>query len=450
MKKMLALLLALLMALSCTLALAETTEEAPADAAAALPTAITLTSKTTIDREVLAADMAAMGVADSFIQLADAVAAIVNETSERLIFADNGIEMALTLKDTDLITLVGEVSDEGISLGSSLFPSYVLNASMETVGAALQNIASASEELSSLDTQALTQALTTHFQAFATSIMGAVSYGDPELGDYVMDGISYNVMVPVNVDIEAIINALNTLQAELDADETVQSALKTAEKYGLTVESGEPMSTEDLPTLKLEAYMNMDENGNTGDTTDVVFNVYPAGSEEPATSGDVLVQGNNVRVIAQFASQEENGSPINLYYELNPNETGNEQRLELDIQGLYLGFVSSFSQQDVITADCDFYFMDSEKPVLSERTTIAMEGQRTIALNDGSKEVIAIEDLTDEEKSADVSQKLIADVSGNIFPLIMNAASAMPEEVGALINSFASSDSEEAEAEPAA
>ena len=451
MKKLLAMLLALIVALSCTLSLAETAD------AAALPE-ITITGKYAVDREVLANVLTTFGVDEKTAGIADTAAAVMNELGERLIVADNGLELGLSLKGTDLFTLVGELSDAGISLGSSIIPSYVLTLSGDTLAAALQSAAGdVADDLSSLDFSALGEALSGHAQTFITSCVSAVSYGEAVPGDYVMDGISYNVMVPINVDLEAVINALNTFVADISNDEAIQSALKQLEDKGirLTADDSAPISTENLPKLDFEAYMTVDEAGNTTGATDVVFKVYPPDSEEVATMGDVLVEDENVRVIVQiFDTENPDATPVNVLYQTSAIEDGHQHRMELYIGELYFGFVCTVTMKDVITVDSDIYVLDNEKPLLCENVVIEQGGTRTVALNDGSKTVIAVEDLLDGEKAEELGGKLLMDaLFGGLGGLLAGAGEAMPEEVETLMSVFMSSDeapAEEPAVEPAA
>ena len=438
MKKLLAMMLALVLALSCTLSLAE------ADDAAALP-ALTVTGKYTVDREVLAAALTAFGADENAAALADAVAAVLNALGERLIVADNGVEIAVSLKDTDLITLVGEMTDDGISLGSSLLPSHVLTVSGKTLGGILQ---SAFEEtgnaLAGLDFSALGEAVSGHADTFINSCVNAVSYGEPESGDYVLDGISYNMMVPMNVDLEAIINALNTFIADITADENIQAALKQLEEKGFNITSGdnEPLSTENLPKLDFEAYMTVDEEGNTTGATDVVFKVYPPESEEVATMGDVFVDDEHVRVIVQiFDTENADATPVNVLYETSAIGEGHQHRMEFYIGEMYFGFVCTVTNDDVITVDSDVYVLDSEKPLLCEKVVIAQGGERTVALNDGSKEVVAVEDLLEGENAESLRSTLMMEaLFSGIGGIVAGASEAMPEEVGALMSLFTGSD----------
>ena len=447
MKKLLAMLLALIVALSCTLSLAETAD------AAALPE-ITITGKYAVDREVLANVLTTFGVDEKTAGIADAAAAVMNELGERLILADNGLELGLSLKGTDLFTLVGELSDAGISLGSSIIPSYVLTLSGETLAAALQSAAGdVADDLSSLDFSALGEALSGHAQTFITSCVSAVSYGEAVPGDYVMDGISYNVMVPINVDMEAIMNALDTFMNAITADENVQAAVKQLEDKGFnfSADNSEPLADEPLPKLDFEAYMTMYEEGNTTGATDVVFKVYPPESEEVATMGDVLVEDDRVRVIVQiFDTEDADATPVNVMYEVNSIDGGQQHHMELYVNDMYFGFVCSVAVKDAVTIDSEVYVLDSEKPLLCENVVITQDGQRTVALNDGSKQVIALEDLIEGENAESLRSTLMMEaLFSGIGGIIAGASEAMPEEVGALMSLFTGSDGEPAE-EPAA
>ncbi len=192
--------------------------------------------------------------------------------------------------------------------------------------------------------------------------------------------------------------------------------------------------------------MTVDESGNTTGATDVVFNVYPAGSEDAVTTGDVLVEDDHVRVIVQFRDPEDaDALPVNALYEQTPVKDGMEHRLEFYVQDMFYGFVCRYAMADDITIDSEVYVLDNEKPLLCENVVIAQGGTRTVVLNDGSKEAIAVEDLLGGEKTEELESKLLMDMLfGGLGGLVSTASQAMPEEVETLMSVFMSADEQPA------
>ena len=439
MKKLLAILLAALMALTGTLALAEggdIEEPVVEETAPAFP-GLTLTCEFDVDREVLANALTTLGAPDAIKGIADNIAAVIDEAGERLIVVPEGMEYALTLKGKDLVNLVLQQLDEGIALGSSLIPSYVLTMSNETLGLLMDQMSqSMSGAMAGIDMEALSAALGDYSQQFIASCTAAVTYGTPEQGDYVMDGISYNTMIPINVDIPAIMEAMNTLTQQMKEDENVKAVLDALAAQGVNISLDEAEKAgvaEDLPTMTMEAYQTLDEQGNAGDTTLVVFDVYAPGAEEgaePATVGDVLVQGDAVTVNLQFVSAQNTQLSVNY---LPDGEQGHEVRVDVYAPNdMYFGCDARFAMGDVIVSDADIFVLDTEKPLFSEHGEIVQGGELTLSVDAEGKTAVAIEDLMGED-SQEAIQSLSGDLMGNGLGGIISAAlDAMPEEVSAL------------------
>ena len=237
MKKMLALLLALMLALTCTMALAETTGIPPI-------LGITVQSENDVDREVLKNALTQMGVDENTLSLIDSVAAVISESAEKVVVAPNGFQYEELLKGTSLFSMVSQFSESGLLAATSLLPNYTFSLSAEEIGQMIQGMAQQAEGLQALDTEALAKAITGYSNTFIDACVKAVTPGQPEQGDFVLDGISYNVKVPLNVDLAAIIEATNKMTADLFNDETVKSAIETLKGMGVNIEV--PEST-DIP-----------------------------------------------------------------------------------------------------------------------------------------------------------------------------------------------------------
>ena len=435
MKKLLAILLAVLMALAGMAALAEGGDALDAPAEAAGFQGLTLTSDIDVDRDVLANVLTTFAVPEDVSGIADNVAAVLGEAGERLIITGEGAEYALTLKDRDIVNLVGTLDENGISLASNLVPNYVLTVSAETALQALMELQQKMGLSEDIDMTAAQEAFDGYFDEFIEACSSAVIFGDPVEGDYVMDGYQFNIMVPVEVDIEAIATAAQNFVNQLKEDEAVQAAIEALGEKGLQVDldaADDKLNVDELPTMTMEAYMNMDEQGNAGDTTMVVFDVYAPGAEEgadPATVGDVLVEGNKVTVNLQFVSAD--NSQLSVSY-LPDDEAGTEIRVDAFVKEMYFGFDMRYTMGDVIVLDADLFVLDDQNPLASEHCELTMGGELTLSADGEGKTVLALEELMGDE-SDEALGGLVSDLTGNgLGGLISTALEAMPEEIGAI------------------
>ena len=188
MKKLLALMAALAMLLSCTAAFAEAAPAGEAPEADLIAMPLTIYSQTDIDRDVLALDLTALGCDESTLMKADAVAAVLTEADERLTLADNGFQWDLILGGRDILTVAGEITDEGFILGSNLLPNHVFSFSNEELDSMARSVSSKYKEetkaMERIDVNALARAIAPIFEKFMANGLAAFKGGEEEKGDF--------------------------------------------------------------------------------------------------------------------------------------------------------------------------------------------------------------------------------------------------------------------------
>jgi hypothetical protein len=183
MKKLFAVILALAMLLSCTAAFADAAPAEEASEAPLIAMPLTIYSKTDIDRDVLALDLAAMGFDESALVKADTVAAVLTEADERLTLDENGFQWDLILSGRDIFTVAGEINDAGFVLGSNLFPSHVITISNEELAGAASRYAEQNKAMERIDINALARAVTPHFDNFIATCLAAFKSGEGRSGE---------------------------------------------------------------------------------------------------------------------------------------------------------------------------------------------------------------------------------------------------------------------------
>ena len=185
-----------------------------------------------------------------------------------------------------------------------------------------------------------------------------------------------------------------------------------------------------VSTMEMDAYMFIDEQGNQGDTTDVVFSVTPAGSEEAATIGDVLVQGKNIRVTAQFLT-----AGTNVYFSSQPDDaTPVNWRLDVEYSGIYAGLAIVAGDVDGASAtDIYLFLMDEENPVLCVTASVRQGGELTLSADGEGKTAITMADLTGDN-AENMAAVVGMDLLGGLGNLISTASQLMPEETQTITN----------------
>ena len=280
MKKLLAVLLALVLALSCTLAMAETTEAA--ETADAQPfTGLTIESEYDVDRDTLKDALTKMGTNEAVITIIDTIAAIVDQTGEKVVIANEGFQAEVLMKGNSLLNLVGLANGKSMTFGSNLIPNYTLDISFEELGdmiaGALKQAVKKAEKKAEedptqyLDMASLSQVVTEYFNDYILTISTeAIIPGTPEQGEFEQDGTTYNTRFPMDISLPVILDATKEFIFNLQNDETVQTALLTLALSGVNVNIEDTSELDEidpaiLPVVKAETYMTLDDNGNAVD-----------------------------------------------------------------------------------------------------------------------------------------------------------------------------------------
>ena len=432
MKKLFALMMALAMLLSCTAAFADAAPAADAPEAALIATPLTIYSETDIDRDVLALDLTAMGKDEAFLMKADTVAAVLTEATERLTLTDTGFQWDLMLGGRDIFTVAGAMTDAGFTLGSNLFPNHVFTFSNEELAGLSDAIASKYKDetkaMERIDINALARAITPHFNDFIATGLAAFKGGEAQQGDYVLDDISYNTMVPIDVDVAAIYNAMLKLEQDLLADPTVAVTIAQFDRSGKYTKAAEKaMDPANAPALHLDVYTTTDDEGDQSGPIDTTFTLTMPGKQDPAAIGDVLQNGEDVTANIQFPA-----ASTNMTLNSQKTDAGHIYRADLYVSGLYFGCVAEVGETDGKYNDTDIYFIDPQNKLISQHSTMTHEGELTYDLSKGTPVTIA--DLSAKDRS--VLTGLSADAMLGLASISNAASEALPEEVSAMLALF--------------
>ena len=431
MKKLLALMLALMLVLS-GLALAEQPAQQPAE-----PTPLTISSRLEINRDAAKDLMTAAGMPEEQIALYDTIMGIVNTATENLVIADGGFEYAINLNDNPLLSLAGEADDKGIAFNCSLVPSYVFTMSADSILNMAQEMAKnaeaeakkEAEKLQGIDVNALTEALGGYFTEYIATFVSAVSFGDAQSGEFNVDDGQFNCMIPMNVDLVTLAKATNTLTEQLTTDPTIAAAMKATNS-----QQPEPLNipTEGLPTVMANMYVNVGENGEPEDGNYIVCNIIPQDVETPSV------------VIKRYMDSEGLWCTVdvpevncNISYDQKNLYDGNgfAARVDINFGEMYMGanVLGEMSGDDTVVTS-KLYYLDNVTPIATDYCTISPTGERTIAVRDDKKTVVAVEDLQDSKKAESLGNQLAMDLMINGLGGALNALTESTPEAAELIN----------------
>lgn len=424
MKKLTALLLALLLALTGVLAMAE---EAPE--------AVTITGELEINRDAAKALMQGMGMDDDTIAVYDAIIALLDAISEKVVIADGGIEYEMSLNGQPALTLAGEADENGLNLATSLLPSYYFTLSYETVLELIKTYApflTEAEEsreatdalLASIDVDALRESVEGYFTEYAQTCSTAVVMGEAVQETYEYNDLTFNAKVPIELDLPTLVNATMKLYNQLCEDETVKATLEALKSSNLNFNL-EPFEGEvpadELPTVDVAMYFNVDESGNTDDNTLVTVDVTQPDAESPSTLVNVLMTPESTQVVVELPEAE-----TTVGVTVVPFDDGHAVRLDVTAQETYFGADLTVTEGEEKTHVFNFYFSDDETPLVTETVVVKPEGERTYAIADDSRTALSIEEIVTDEDGKVVGE-LVSDAQTGLFSLIGTASDAVPE-----------------------
>lgn len=416
MKKLLALLVALMMALGCATASAET-----------------VYTKIAVNHDAAKALMAGFGMPEEQMGTVDPILAIVDALGIKVIAVEDGAQIDLDFNGVDALSLGCAMDAENITLASTLFPSYVLTMKTETIGQMMQSFMpgmAAGEGgeggMGSMDMTAIMEPLMGYFSRFMEACTAAAVPGEPVPGEYEFEGVKFDTLVPITVNVPAIAEATKALMDEILADEAVMGMLQ-----GMA-QGGAPFDVEEMKK-GFEEWM-----GHFPDT--ITAEVYSNSDGSPAfyMQGESGYEGKEEASFGytMLFLDEQN---MNMKYWDKENQmsaaftiTNNSLRMEFIMPGMSFAMDMTIDEGEPTTIVIKLYFMDLDNPLVTLTITSSTDGARTLPLEADGKTVLAIEDLMSGE--GDAANGLLGDIMANGLGRLMGALMQAVPEAGALMS----------------
>ena len=404
MKKLIALLIVALMTATGVLACAE--------AGPTLP--MMIVNAVTFDRDACRRIMTDMGLDASQIELAEGVLNLIEASGQRLIVAEDGFEYNMILGGNTVATLAGDVSPEGLSIGSNLFPHYRLTVSNATLDDLLARFAEEAREEEETTVKAEGEGTTLLSELIALIqennvklvdlVTSAVVVGEPQVGEYVVDGDTYNATIPVSVDTRAIADGIVVMADEFIHSEPVTKLQEVLRSIDIDIPLATPVITE-VPAITATVYACRDEAGN--DNGPQYVEVTMAGTDAtPLLQGQVRIDGENVRV--KFGVP---GIRLEVQYEQLQADDGGFARLDVNAGEAYFGLALEATLGDESHLSLNVYGPDPSKPLISDDIAIAPGGQRLYVVDGKSRTVLSVEKLMSGEEENGSWLNVLADIA---------------------------------------
>lgn len=375
MKKMIALILAAVMMLACLPAVAE--ESAPA--------ATTVNISIAVEKEELKSALSNVAASETFASV-EPVLDLLNALTIKAVIAQ-GVQIDLNVGETTALSLGGAATEDGLVIGSSLIPSYLVSIPAEQLQGMLQQFmpaAGAGAEggaPAGMDMSAIGESIGKYAAEFTAAFQTAVVPGEAEFGSWEFEGYTFDVKTPHEVDEMALAEAVKKLVNGLLTDEAVKGMLASIPNFNaeeILKSLDEAMTEEHIPDVKVDVYGMNKEDANA------VYTVSEAtykGEETPAYTFTMLSAGADGMKMTVHVAQ----SGVDFVY------TMVEGSMQLDvIQGeAYIGF-------NLITGTEGFtlaVLSAPDKAALILQVGIEQGGEITLPLDPEGKTVLTLADL---------------------------------------------------------
>lgn len=423
MKKLLALILALMLALGGVSAFAGT-----------------VYTKVAVDGDVVKALLPGFGVPEEQLSMLDPIISLVNALGVKVVTVDDGGEVALDLNGKEALNLGWATDEAGATVVSTLFPNYVVTIDRQTIDQFMEqfmaNMPGGQGGMGGLDFAAMGEVFGKYFAEWVQACSAAGQPGDPVPGDYVMDGVAFDTMVPVTVDVPAIKEATAKLMDELLADPAAMGMIKGMAQ-GMAQSSGGQIDDETFEAdfrAGFEAWIaHMPEtvtaefytNGEDGQTFYMTGESVMEGEDEPGFTYDMMFLGEaNMTMHCHMGGEE---APMDMGFAME----GSDMSMYFAMGDLYYGLNLSFPENEF---DMDFFFMDPQAAVLSVKVTMDDAGERSLSLDAAGKTEVTVEMPMDGNDEA--VQGLLGDVMSNGVGALIAVLGEEVPEVMSLMGAF--------------
>ena len=433
MKKLIALLIVALMAVTGVLACAESAPTPP----------MTIVNTVTLDRDTCRKTMTDMRLNARQIELVEGVLDLVEASSQRLVVVEDGFEYNMILDGNTVAILAGDISPEGVSIGSNMFPHCLLTVSNATINDLLARFDGEPQTADEMEvkTEDITEGKTEdntkgerptllsklmalireNSVKLVDLVSSSIDIGQSQAGEYVVDSDTYNAMIPVSVDTRAIADGIVDLTDKFIHSEPVARLQAVLRRVDIDIPLETPVIG-DVPTVTATVYACQDEAGNANGPLYVNAGIAGANAT-PLIQGQVRVDGENARVKFEIPAFE-----LEVKYEQFQSDNGGFARADINAGEIYFGLALEATLGDVSHLSFNVYSPDPSKPLVSDDIAISKGGQKSYVIEGKNKTVLSVEGLMSGEEENGSWLSVLADMAVySAIEIMGNAYNAQPE-----------------------
>ena len=396
-----------------------------------------------LSSRILGKTMTDMGLNARQIELVEGVLDLVEASSQRLVVVEDGFEYNMILDGNTVAILAGDISPEGVSIGSNMFPHCLLTVSNATINDLLARFDGEPQTADEMEvkTEDITEGKTEdntkgerptllsklmvlireNSVKLVDLVSSSIDIGQSQAGEDVVDGDTYNAMIPVSVDTRAIADGIVDLTDKLIHSEPVARLQAVLRRVDIDIPLETPVIG-DVPTVTATVYACQDEAGNANGPLYVNAGIAGANAT-PLIQGQVRVDGENARVKFEIPAFE-----LEVKYEQFQSDNGGFARADINAGEIYFGLALEATLGDVSHLSFNVYSPDPSKPLVSDDIAIAKGGQKSYVIEGKNKTVLSVEGLMSGEEENGSWLSVLADMAVySAIEIMGNAYNAQPE-----------------------
>ena len=253
---------------------------------------------------------------------------LASDLEVKTVIADGGVQVDIIIDDQIAISSAGEATENGIIVGSTLFPKHIVTVSPETIMEMMKQQGMASMPADSIESEgaeegeagsedsgevaaedeaasedsgedaAAENALTVYFERMMESFTSNAVPGEPETGEYEFEGFTFDTRTPINVDAKAMAadecEIVNEMLDDAAVLEMVNPFIPLLQAYGLSIDdikkiNEDFMADEHIPNVTSEIYSNSEDE-------ELIYYVNEAthdGQEDPYQHSTLLFEDSS-------------------------------------------------------------------------------------------------------------------------------------------------------------
>ncbi len=370
-------------------------------------------------------------------ELLNAVISIINNTTIKATVAGKAAQAEVLMKDTPVVTIAGQLGDNGVTVVTDLLPSYAVVVSNEEIQQLVEQLKSSlassgiNFDLNEDDLQYLLNTVLT--QATPAIMKITTSFGPEEAGEWAYEGVTFTSRQPLNMTTKELVVTVLEAVNNIVSDAKVQSILGNfgikPEQLNLTstLENAKNANEADMPALTFYKYSVA--SGDMYFTLELMKDGQGFTAEGGMVGGVVVCHINSVPDLFKVDATIKESGEVSLYFFANGAASGNNNSpfstMEIFVNGIPGGNAYDLSIR-LAMDQTDFATM---------KLAFAPGGEVNASFDTTGKKVLGLQDIIAIAQGSDTEtlNALKGEITTAAMTLLGKLAGIFPTEITQLM-----------------